>query len=78
VVNASDIWPINPIGLKSAVIVAGGSETEDGDREEGADGDENSVVSDGRVAVVSGEGYEWNTRRHCRVLVGLETISQGV
>jgi hypothetical protein len=46
------MWPI--IGLKSAVIVVGGSETEDEGREEGVDGDGKSVDSDDRVAVVSG------------------------
>jgi hypothetical protein len=51
-VYVPDMWPI--IGLKSAVIVVGGSETEDGGREEGVDGDEESMDSDDRVAVVSG------------------------
>jgi hypothetical protein len=52
-VYAPDMWPI--IGLKRAVIVVGGSETGEEEREEGADGDEKSVAdSDDWVAVVSG------------------------
>ena len=49
-VYAPDMWPI--IGLKRAVIVVGGSETES---EEGADVDEESVDSVDWVAVVSGK-----------------------
>lgn len=52
-VYAPDMWPI--IGLKRAVIVVGGSETGEEEREEGADGDEKSVDSDDWVAVVSGK-----------------------
>ena len=53
-VYAPDMWPI--IGLKRAVIVVGGSETGEEEREEYTDGDEISVDSDGDwVAVVSGK-----------------------
>ena len=48
-VYAPDMWPI--IGLKSAVIVVGGSETEEGDgdgaEENGEDGDGGGSDDDG-------------------------------